>query len=101
MGDLHPLRGRKGVLSRGRLHHDQVGPAGHVTVKRIGTNPRPPTNEALSTWSWRTTSTCDSASKNELVILGEILAGSSCRSGSMRIACLKASTAFSSESDAL
>jgi len=75
--------------------------AGLVTVKRIGTNPLPPTNEALSTWSWRTTSTCDSASRNELVILGEILAGSSCRSGSMRIACLKASTPFSSESDAL
>ena len=74
-----------------------------VTVKRIGTPPVPcpATNVVLSTCSCRTTSTWASASMNELVIFGEIFAGSSWRSGSIRIACLNASTALSSESDAL
>ena len=35
--------------------------AGLVTVKRIGRLPWPPTNRALSTFSWRTTSTCPRA----------------------------------------
>ncbi|OLC08088.1 MAG: hypothetical protein AUH42_02405 [Gemmatimonadetes bacterium 13_1_40CM_70_11] len=75
--------------------------AGWVTVNRIGTAPCPPTKRALSTRSWRTTSTCPSATWKVAIVLAGVRLGSSWRSGSSSTICPNASTALGSESTAL